>query len=327
MKKLHELSVHPATDLFPLLDDDDLAVLAADIKANGLRQPVVLDTEGLILDGRNRLAACRLAGVGPEFVSYEGKEPEMYVISANVHRRHMTTGARAMATAMVLQSIGKRRNGRWARGSVPVTSGSGSNGWSQRMAEAGLVVDAADPELCRRVLSGEVTLDAALAVVKPKLMTTSRATTPAQPGPSRHQRTPASETATVDMEGVVENPEGAVGADGDGSSGNTREAEESSEKRRARRAPPAEQKRRRPHTGDTEQGRRERADLRRIRDDEGLLEIRPLLIAIEQLDEQLHNGRLMTLSGAPRRRLAEDVARFAVTLRWALDTLDGLETT
>ena len=34
--------VHPAADLFPMLDDVALKDLAADIKANGLQQPVVM---------------------------------------------------------------------------------------------------------------------------------------------------------------------------------------------------------------------------------------------------------------------------------------------
>jgi ParB-like chromosome segregation protein Spo0J len=56
---MSELAVH----LFPMLADDELEELAADIK--GLLQRIVLDAEGRVLDGRNRLAACEIAGVEP----------------------------------------------------------------------------------------------------------------------------------------------------------------------------------------------------------------------------------------------------------------------
>ena len=49
--------VHPAAEVFPLLPADQLRELVADIRANGLREPLTLDREGLLLDGRNRLAA------------------------------------------------------------------------------------------------------------------------------------------------------------------------------------------------------------------------------------------------------------------------------
>jgi ParB-like chromosome segregation protein Spo0J len=58
---MSELAVHPVAALFPMLADDELDELVADIKARGLLQPIVLDAEGRVLDGRNRLAACEIA--------------------------------------------------------------------------------------------------------------------------------------------------------------------------------------------------------------------------------------------------------------------------
>jgi N6-adenosine-specific RNA methylase IME4 len=95
-----ELVAHPAADIFPMLDDKDLKVLAADIKANGLINPIV-KLDGKILDGRNRYRACRLAGVEPRFVDgYKGAmDPLTYVISTNLHRRHLSESQRAMIAA------------------------------------------------------------------------------------------------------------------------------------------------------------------------------------------------------------------------------------
>ena len=53
---------HPACLLFPKLTGPALDELAADIKDRGLIEPIVL-LHGQVLDGKNRLAACRIAGV------------------------------------------------------------------------------------------------------------------------------------------------------------------------------------------------------------------------------------------------------------------------
>jgi hypothetical protein len=63
------LKVHPAAETFPLMSEAELKDLAADIKANGLREPIILwrenwdhETPAILLDGRNRLDA--LAALG-----------------------------------------------------------------------------------------------------------------------------------------------------------------------------------------------------------------------------------------------------------------------
>ena len=56
------MPVHEACALFPLTDSGALAQLSASIKANGLEHPVVIH-DGHIVDGRNRILACKAAGV------------------------------------------------------------------------------------------------------------------------------------------------------------------------------------------------------------------------------------------------------------------------
>jgi len=57
--------VHPIADLLPMMTGEELANLAVDIKANGLIHPIVVDRDGLLLDGRNRSMACEIAGIEP----------------------------------------------------------------------------------------------------------------------------------------------------------------------------------------------------------------------------------------------------------------------
>ena len=94
-----ECSAHPAAELFPLLHGSRLDELAADIKANGQREPVVLwkdeDGRDWLLDGRNRHAACAKLGIAPVTRRWEGENPWAYVWSLNGERRDIAEGQRA----------------------------------------------------------------------------------------------------------------------------------------------------------------------------------------------------------------------------------------
>ncbi len=98
---------HPASELFPLMDDVGLAALIRDIKANGLQEPIVL-WEGKILDGRNRLKACERAGVAPRFRELDTCDsPATAVVSANLSRRHLSVSQRAMVGALAKREFAK----------------------------------------------------------------------------------------------------------------------------------------------------------------------------------------------------------------------------
>jgi len=92
-----------------MLGKEDLQVLAADIKQNGLLHPIVLDPQGRLLDGRNRLAACKLAKVPPTYVTIDPPDVVTFIISENANRRHMGPGARAMAITRAVRD--QEKNG------------------------------------------------------------------------------------------------------------------------------------------------------------------------------------------------------------------------
>lgn len=104
-----EMPVHPLADIFPMMSEEELADLAADIKANGLLHPIVRDADGVLIDGRNRLQACSLAGVEPQFVELNGHDAAALIFSANLARRNLTKGQQAMAMAMIYPEPAKLR--------------------------------------------------------------------------------------------------------------------------------------------------------------------------------------------------------------------------
>ena len=145
------LKIHPAADLFPLLSEPELKELAEDIKANGLRAPIVgwNSNEGqFLLDGRNRLDALAQLGLlyetedhhvgvkkwdgkqwtdrpggrlgyapGCEFHPYHG-DPYAIALSLNVHRRHLTTEQKRELIAKVLKAkpeLSDRQIGKMAK--------------------------------------------------------------------------------------------------------------------------------------------------------------------------------------------------------------------
>lgn len=92
---------HPAAEIFPMLPEHELRELAEDIRMHGLKCPVAL-FQNQIIDGRNRVAACRIAGVTPSFtVVSDITSPATYVLSTNLRRRHLSESQRAMVGARV----------------------------------------------------------------------------------------------------------------------------------------------------------------------------------------------------------------------------------
>ena len=113
-----ELKFHPLADLLPLMEGDDFDGLVADIKANGIRQHIAL-WQGQILDGRNRYLAALKAGVDPvkytfgiEQQHWAGKrfDPAAYVISKNIHRRHLTTEQKRELIAKLIKAQPEKSN-------------------------------------------------------------------------------------------------------------------------------------------------------------------------------------------------------------------------
>lgn len=91
-----DLEIHEAALVFPMMEGEEFETLVSNIAEHGLLEPIDLYEER-VLDGRNRLLACKKAGVEPEFreANLNGLSPLEFVIAKNLHRRHLTPAQRA----------------------------------------------------------------------------------------------------------------------------------------------------------------------------------------------------------------------------------------
>ena len=98
---------HPLAELFPTIGNDELQELADDIRKNGMIAPITL-FEGKVLDGRNRLAAGKLISFPFRRINFRELlctlDPQAYVISANIKRRHLTAEQKRELIAKLLKA-------------------------------------------------------------------------------------------------------------------------------------------------------------------------------------------------------------------------------
>jgi N6-adenosine-specific RNA methylase IME4 len=158
---------HPLANLFPLMEGDDFVALVADVKANGVHDPIDL-YQGKILDGRNRYRAAEAAEIELETRNFRYFRPEFYgdplayVTSKNLARRHLNESQRALVAAKIA------RLGQGARTDL---SPIGEKSQSERahimsvgkrsVERADDVVDRAAPEIVRAVGRGKLSISAA----------------------------------------------------------------------------------------------------------------------------------------------------------------------
>lgn len=166
-----ELPVHPWAARFPMRSSEDLEGMAKSIAANGVRVPVVLGMVVLVekepptlclIDGRNRLAAARLAGVVPPYVTLNGEDADAFIADANLERRDLTKGQKAMLLAVRCEDEGEERKG--GRGKKTEAANMAETaGFSARRVREARQVKQWCPQMVDRVISGELGLDEALA--------------------------------------------------------------------------------------------------------------------------------------------------------------------
>ena len=108
-------------EIWPVMADEELKALAADIDANGQQYPISLYQNG-ILDGRNRWLAITKFGQKikePRFETVKPPSPIAFVVSRNEKRRHLSESQRGHTGAAALpffEAEAKKRQARKPKG-------------------------------------------------------------------------------------------------------------------------------------------------------------------------------------------------------------------
>lgn len=161
----------------PRMDDDEFQRLVEDVKANGVRQPIIT-LNGEIVDGRHRHMAAELAGVECPSIEYD---PDQHgdlldlIVSANLNRRHMSASQRGMAAAALAKQRAGTANGALNAPPVGTKKAAEVAGVSERTVQQAVRVAKADPKLAKKVAEGSVSLAKAEAKVAEKSKQAERA--------------------------------------------------------------------------------------------------------------------------------------------------------
>lgn len=222
--------VHPVASMFPMIGDDELRQLADDIKENGQHEAIVLapyykdnarilaehgietdefggfmslppevetelEPDVVLIDGRNRMAACLLAGVEPIVTqdipgNTSGKDSDSpdweqfvtaWITSGNLHRRHLSKGQLAAIAVEIEkwkaveakkradEGRNRGRDARWSGENLPPTNerskasdeAGAMLGVSGRSVRDAKYVEQNDPETFEKIKAGEVAPSAA----------------------------------------------------------------------------------------------------------------------------------------------------------------------
>ena len=208
------IPVHPAASVFPNLTKAQFSTLVEDIRAHGIRESVWVDREGRLLDGRHRLRATQELGCQCPKRVYEGNDPVGFIISLNLHRRHLTESQRAIVAARLAKlATGRPSQKTPPIGGISTKAAAKALQVSTRTVErAKTVLKHGSPKIVRAVETGEMRVGPAAAIATTAHKKSQKIETPeieqselAKPT-APDQRTPAT-TATTATELVVYIPD------------------------------------------------------------------------------------------------------------------------
>lgn len=108
--RVKTLREHPEADLVPTMPVSEFQALLEDIRRRGILEPLHVQFDGTVLDGRHRLRAARalgLATVPVVLVRLQDETPVSYMLRAALLRRHLTDDQKAIIAEGLRQALSR----------------------------------------------------------------------------------------------------------------------------------------------------------------------------------------------------------------------------
>jgi hypothetical protein len=170
-KSNQTMELHPLCTYFPRMSDAEFTSLKDNLQGNGQTHPIYT-LDGMILDGGNRYRALCELGIDPVIIEYTGSNPTQFILSSNLHRRHLTQGQSA-AVVSASQSWINAQSAANSQLHTPAqldtaTARAKQSGVGQRTQQlADKLIKEAPAELIKEVIDGKKSLNKAIKEITP----------------------------------------------------------------------------------------------------------------------------------------------------------------
>ena len=172
-----DIQIHQLAAAFPLTEGKAFDQIKDSIRLIGQQVPVIMHN-GVLLDGRNRLRACRELGRSVKAVDWNGTgTPEKMILAMNLRRSHFTTGQKAAVAVKLLPSIELQADERSKAGkavdpSAKLHQGRSNDlageqvGVSSRSVAKAKKIKKASPDIFHQLFIGQITIGQAEKMIK-----------------------------------------------------------------------------------------------------------------------------------------------------------------
>lgn len=180
-EQIAALQPHALAGLMPMMNASEFDALVADVRANGVREPVVM-LDGAILDGRNRARACVATGRAmPTRTLPPTLDARRFVITKNLRRRNLSASQAAMVAARMVTT---RQGPAAGDGDVTQEQAAATVNVSPRYVRDAAWLIEHHPDQADAVFAGTMTLAAAIRSTRPRPTRATTTTTETAPAPA-----------------------------------------------------------------------------------------------------------------------------------------------